>query len=156
MVIGESIFDRLSVPSVESELMDWWSSVWQGFCDRWWILSIKKKKSLTDRSIISLVSMTNGIGINPSIHRQLCPAMVMACSTTRSQRSEITGINSHHSTVYIPLALPCNEVQTKAAHSLSTLGWSICQPLVSSSVAIADWPGKAMACTPSHGRPRRM
>ncbi len=33
-----------SIPSVECELMDWWSSVEQGFCDWWSILSLKKKK----------------------------------------------------------------------------------------------------------------
>jgi hypothetical protein len=40
-----------SIPSVESKPMDRWSSVRQGFCDRW---SIKKKKSLTDGSINSI------------------------------------------------------------------------------------------------------
>ncbi len=59
-----------------------WSSVWQGFCDRWSILSIKKKKSLTGGSILSrwsawpIVSI-DSIGIDLSIHRWLCPSMIL-------------------------------------------------------------------------------
>ncbi len=57
--------------------MDWWSSFWKVFCDRWsiqsmidtiddrynrWsIQSIKGKKSLTDGSVLSVASMTNSI-----------------------------------------------------------------------------------------------
>ncbi len=45
------------------------------FCDRWWKLSIKKKKSLTRGSILSEV---DSIGIDPSIHCQVCLAMTGA------------------------------------------------------------------------------
>ncbi len=36
---GNRFFTDGSIPLVESEPMDRWSSVWQGFCDRWSILS---------------------------------------------------------------------------------------------------------------------
>jgi hypothetical protein len=60
--------------------MDRCPSVKEGFYDRLSILSIKNKiKSLTDGSITSMkmrpkVSI-NTIGIDPSIHRRLCPSM---------------------------------------------------------------------------------
>jgi hypothetical protein len=59
--------------------MDRWPSIREGFYDRLSILSIKNKKSLTDGSI-TLMKMRpkvsiDTIGMNPSIHRRLCPAM---------------------------------------------------------------------------------
>jgi hypothetical protein len=69
--------------------MDLWKSVREGFYDRFLILSIKNKKSLTDGSIASMkmrpkVSIDT-ISINQLIHRQLCPSMLLNLYSNFSQ-----------------------------------------------------------------------
>jgi hypothetical protein len=38
----------------------------------------KREKSFTDGSILSVFCMTDSLRIDPSIHRRLCPALVMS------------------------------------------------------------------------------